>query len=538
MPAAKQRHINESNLDVCRIGGSYSTLVQDRTFDTRTMDVPYSYSIYLLLTILCFILLIYIYFSYCFNYWKDRGFPFLKPKFPLGNNNTLLCEFPGSNLENFYQYKEIRRRGLSFAGAFSITRPFLVVVDPQIAKDILIKDFDYFWDRGFYHTTNDPISMHIFSMNGLEWKNTRTHLNSTFSSGKLRMLFPLVLKMSELVVKDIEQHVKINENIDIKEIATKYSINTTATCAFGLECDNSGTFAEMTKKHFGVDNFIHQVKMSLINRYPGLSEKLGLKLVKKQVSDFFNDVLNENVKFREENDSVRPDFLQLLINLKNETKHASRPFTMNQLVAESFDFFLASLDTSSNTVAFALFELARNHDIQEKARKEISEVMEQHGDNLSPDCLAEMKYLRQIINETLRLYPPLPNLDRRCVKDYKINGTDLTIENGTFITIPIIGIHRDPGYYPDPEKFDPERFNDGNKKDISYEIFLPFGNGPRNCIGRQFGLMQVQLALIMILKDFKITISNKTQLPLQMEQLTMMITLSNPILLRAERIQE
>ncbi|KAG5894400.1 hypothetical protein JTB14_033145 [Gonioctena quinquepunctata] len=250
--------------------------------DPGTMDLHYSYSIYLLVTILCFLLLIYIYFSYCFNYWRDRGFPFLTPKFPLGNNNTLLCKFPGSNLENFDHYKEIRRRDLKFAGVFSITRPFLVVADPEIAKDILIMDFDYFWDRGFYHTTNDPISMHLFSMNGLDWKNTRTHLTSTFSSGKLRMLFPLVLKMSELMVKDIEQHMEFNEDMDIKEIATKYTINTTATCAFGLECDNSGTFAEVTKKHFEIDNLIHHVKISLMNRFPGLSEKLGLKLVKNK----------------------------------------------------------------------------------------------------------------------------------------------------------------------------------------------------------------------------------------------------------------
>jgi cytochrome P450 len=84
---------------------------------------------------------------------------------------------------------------------------------------------------------------------------------------------------------------------------------------------------------------------------------------------------------------------------------------------------------------------------------------------------------------TLRFYPPAPMTDRGCTKDYKLPGTDLIIKKGHAVAVPIIGIHHDERYYPNPEKFDPERFSSENKHKINPYTWLPFGSGPRNCIG-------------------------------------------------------
>ncbi|KAG5894405.1 hypothetical protein JTB14_033150 [Gonioctena quinquepunctata] len=330
-------------------------------------------------------------------YHQCSGFPYLEPKLPLGTNKTLLAKFPGSNLENYGLYKEIRKKGYRFAGAFSITRPYLVIVDPEIVKDIMIKDFDYFCDRGFYYTPNDPITIHLFSMDGPEWKNTRTHFNSIFSSAKLKMLLPLVIRMGELMMQEIQYAAKVNENVDIKEVSTRYTMNTTATCAFGVECDDPKAFAETTQKYFTDEDFTRRVKLSIMNRFPDFAKKLGLKLSTEEISGFYNGILRNNVSYREKNNITRPDYLQSLINLKNETKNTPNPFTEDQIVAESFVFFLGSLDTGSNTISFALYELAQNPDIQEKVRHEIRKSSD-IGDLLSLESLAEMKYLHQVIN--------------------------------------------------------------------------------------------------------------------------------------------
>lgn len=86
--------------------------------------------------------------------------------------------------------------------------------------------------------------------------------------------------------------------------------------------------------------------------------------------------------------------------------------------------------------------------------------------------------------ESLRKYPPVPVLDRECSRPYKIPGTDAVLEQGVHVHIPVYALHRDPEYYPNPEKFDPERFTEENKKARPQFTYLPFGDGPRICIGK------------------------------------------------------
>lgn len=86
--------------------------------------------------------------------------------------------------------------------------------------------------------------------------------------------------------------------------------------------------------------------------------------------------------------------------------------------------------------------------------------------------------------ETLRKYPPVPALHRKCVKDYPIPDSDIVLEKGTNTMIPVVGLHYDPDYYPEPSKFDPERFSEEAKQKIPQCAYIPFGDGPRNCIGR------------------------------------------------------
>jgi len=94
----------------------------------------------------------------------------------------------------------------------------------------------------------------------------------------------------------------------------------------------------------------------------------------------------------------------------------------------------------------------------------------------------------------------------------------ITINIGDTIMFPIYGLHRDPQYYPEPMKFDPERFSDENKNSIPPGAYMPFGMGPRNCIGSRFALMEVKSVLVHLLAAFSFEVSSKTQVPLQLEK--------------------
>jgi cytochrome P450 family 6 len=101
--------------------------------------------------------------------------------------------------------------------------------------------------------------------------------------------------------------------------------------------------------------------------------------------------------------------------------------------------------------------------------------------------------------ETIRMYPALPILNRECTQDYPIPGSHLTIKKGTSIIISLFGMHRDPKYFPEPDKFLPERFAAKNYDEVAY---IPFGDGPRNCIGLRMGKMFAKVAIVLLLKSY------------------------------------
>lgn len=112
---------------------------------------------------------------------------------------------------------------------------------------------------------------------------------------------------------------------------------------------------------------------------------------------------------------------------------------------------------------------------------------------------------------------------RMCNKSFKIPGTDFVIQSGELLAIPILGIHMDSEYYPDPEKFDPERFSSENKAKRPPISFLPFGDGPRNCIGIRLGLLVSKVAVASIINKFRVTLNDKTTLPLKMNKNSQLI---------------
>ncbi|CAG2175247.1 unnamed protein product, partial [Oppiella nova] len=194
--------------------------------------------------------------------------------------------------------------------------------------------------------------------------------------------------------------------------------------------------------------------------------------------------------------------------------------TEDEILANSWIFFQAGYETTASTLTFASYELALNEDIQQKLYEEVMSAVDTKGE-IDYDLLARLPYLDAVISETLRLHSPVlrlgRELGRECLNDYKLGDTGITIKKGQAVEIPINAIHLSEEYYSSPNRFIPNRFLPENRHKLVPYTYMPFGVGPRNCIGMRFALMETKLGLAQIIKRFKLCRSSQTDVPLNLK---------------------
>lgn len=276
----------------------------------------------------------------------------------------------------------------------------------------------------------------------------------------------------------------------------------------GLEDPNS-EFYKHGKRLFNL-NAIEFLLLLFTSGSPDLSKKLHIHANPKEPCDFLHKVFTETIREREAGGVQRNDFVQLLLKVRETVS-----LTIDEMAAEAFIFFTGGFETSSSTLTFTLYELALNSDIQQKLRTEIEDGLEANDGKLTYEMVFNFKYLDCVVKETLRKYPIIAGMLRKCTKKYQIPGTDLTIPEGQNVLIPIYSIHHDPEYYPSPDVFDPERFTVENSEGRNPVTFLAFGEGPRACIGERFGMLQVKLTLVKLLTNFDFSVCHKTTIPMK-----------------------
>jgi cytochrome P450 family 6 len=480
--------------------------------------------------------LAYAFIRHRYSYWVGRGVYGPKPKFPFGNFNGLgTTRHQAEIMQDLYNDG---RGKAPFSGVFLFTHPSIVVADLDLVKNILVKDFDYFRNRPFYYNEkDDPLSAHLFAIEDKKWKDIRSKLTPTFTSGKMKMMFETVLEIGNKMVSTINPLADKGDTLDIKDMVSRYSTDVIGSCAFGIEC-NSLKNPEAEFRVNGRDAFDpttwEQLRIFFGNAFPNLARKMGIIFLRTSISDFFIGVVNETIKYRRENNYERKDFMQLLLDIQKKHEAANEKFTDLDVTAQAFLFFIAGFETSGTTMSFALYELARNQEIQTRLRNEINEVLSKHNNQITYEATNEMPYLDQVINESLRKYPAAEVLLRKVERDYQVPGTKHIIEKGTNVYIPVFGIQRDPNIFPNPETFDPDRFTEENVAKRHPFSYLPFGEGPRNCIGARFGIMQTRLGIISVLRNFQVLSCADTPDTIQLKKRSFVVASEHDLIVQVK----
>jgi cytochrome P450 family 6 len=169
---------------------------------------------------------------------------------------------------------------------------------------------------------------------------------------------------------------------------------------------------------------------------------------------------------------------------------------------------VAGNDTTGTTMSWLLYELALNQDCQDTLYEEIESAKTSIG--LTYDTIQSLPYLEAVIHETLRRHPVVPTLERPCIKDYKVPGHDLVIPKGGIVRLNNIGICYDPEIFPEPKRFNPERFLKENRGDRNPYSFMGFSLGPRNCLAMRFAMFEMKMCISHLVANFRFLPCEKT----------------------------
>ncbi|KAF2899557.1 hypothetical protein ILUMI_06631 [Ignelater luminosus] len=470
------------------------------------------------------------------RYWEERGIPTLKAWPYFGHTISVMFQTRAMALvldDTYNAFPEQR-----YVGFYNLSGPMLIIRDLELSKQILVKEFETFPEhRTLIPEDADPLwSKNLFAMRGGEkWQHLRSTLSPAFTSSKMRMMFELMKECSQQFSNYYSKQGG-TVTVELKDAFSRFTNDVIATTAFGITCDSlenrENEFYIMGGK---VTDFsgLKGLVFALNALSPTIANILKVPVFAKPVGNFFKSIIKDTIQLREEKGIVRPDMIHLLMearkgNLKNEeqksenNKNEKKPkpkITDEDITAQALIFFFAGFDTASTMMSYAAYELAVNPDVQDKLRKEVDEALKKSNGDITYEVLMGMKYLDMVVAETLRKWPPFVLVDRRAVKPFRIEPEKpgekaFVVEPGTICAFPVYSIQRNPDYFPNPDKFDPERFNEENKANINPFSYLVFGMGPRNCIGARFALLEGKLIIAEIIRKFEIVPVEKTQIPL------------------------
>uniref|UniRef100_A0A1B6KQ36 Cytochrome P450 n=1 Tax=Graphocephala atropunctata TaxID=36148 RepID=A0A1B6KQ36_9HEMI len=489
-----------------------------------------------ILIVITVALFIYWYQTKNFNYWRDRKVPFLQPHWIFGNiKDPLLKKISWAEFATEC-YKQFKDRG--FGGVYLLRKPAVIICSPDLIEKVLVDDFSYFQERTSFWNSHEILSKALVYAKGDEWRVMRYYLSSAFTTDKLKCMSQQIFSCSNNFLRNI----KAKKLFEVESLVFEFTTEVIASCTLGVQLlsgsSENGKFWSAVDVIFN-SSLLHMPKILYAIVHPKIFNWIRNIIMPNSCTKFFVNFTQALIRCREHNGIEGTDILQLLLTLKEKEKTrlltdfnsggieenedlpkcttcsklhcAEKLFSDDYITAQIFNILFGGTIPTVTPLSFALLEIARNDSIQRRIQEEVDSIIIKYG-GWNYSAFQEMVYIDQVIQETMRVYNYRTFLLRSVTKPYKIPGTDIVLEKGVFVNIPVSAIHMDPQYYPDPEVFDPDRFAGNNYRPSA--VFLPFGAGPRTCIAMRFAVLIIKMCISRTLLRYSLKVNEKTPSPL------------------------
>lgn len=323
------------------------------------------------------------------------------------------------------------------------------------------------------------------------WISQRRIMNPVFRKQAVESYFDNMLHHTTQMVESWQKQCETKKSINAHKDLNNLTVSIATDTLFGESLDQAAIQTLLAN----MDLMLSENKRRVSNGFspPFWIPLPSNKKLKKAIISY-DQIVADVIKKRLDADNDSYSMIDLLLHSKDS--ETGKSLNLQQVIDEVKLFFVAGTDTSANGLTWLIYLLCQNPAVEEKLRQELDEQLGQKKPAIAD--LAKLPYMVQVIYEALRLYPPAWLFSRSNVEEEEVEGC-LIKKNGN-IFISTYMLHHNPKYWDNPEEFRPERF--ANVDITKLKAYIPFGFGPRRCIGERFGMMEIQLILIMVLQNF------------------------------------
>lgn len=420
-------------------------------------------------------------------------------------------------------------------GAYQLLTPILYIHDPELIKQVMIKDFPSFMNRFKLRTYHELLNLNLFFAENEKWKRNRSIASPSFTTGKLRFMSATMNKSIVNLFDYFDEIIdQANGIIETKKVIAGFTMDVIARTGFGVDVKTNNKRSDENEffKH-GIGIFRSSPFRVLASlTFPlTLNNLLNIRYLGQVESVEYFITLTKNIvrqRKKLQSNAKPTDLLQLMLEAnvneesgdnfndlaatmdetesedQNTINTNKKTLTEEEVIANSIFFLIAGFETTSSTISHCMFELASNENIQNRLYQELKdvEIDDVNSKEFYNKIMNGLPYLEAVVKETMRKYPPVTNIIRRVnVDEFKLNN--ITLKRDYQINMPVHAIHHCEEYYSQPEQFNPDRFMPENSHKLIPYTYMPFGIGPRNCIGMRFAYQEIKLCIAQMVKKYR-----------------------------------
>ncbi len=365
--------------------------------------------------------------------------------------------------------------------------PAYLINHPDFVRHVLVdNNRNYSKDTYTNHIFHTAVAGGLLTSEGEVWRKQRRMMQPAFHHTRLEPLDTMIAEATDAMLERWRTNEKLSQPVDVAQEMSALTLTVTTRALFGVNLGD-----EVLRVGELVNNAIDHL------------EKPSDPRVQSSVRSL-NEIVDRIIQSRKQDFKDGGDLLSSMILARDSETGES--MTDEQLRSQILTLMLAGYDTTASALSWTWYLLSQNPSAADRLQQEVRHVLGDRAPRYAD--LEQLPYARMVLNESLWLYPPAWTLGRRALGEDEIGG--YYVAPGTVLAICIYTLHRHPGFWTDPETFQPERFSAESSASRHRFAYVPFGAGPRQCLGNTFGLMEASLIIAGVSRRYQLRLAPGT----------------------------